>query len=915
MSGGKEASLEGVERVESGTVWCGGCGSWFTGNIVRVLDCDNDRASVAAFIDGGPEAINATQCGNCGWTYVADDWVAVVQASAKKVFLVIPENHRHRAQQIRQEFIGRAVAGSGAVVQSYFFEPVMLVGHAELAELLLRPSVMSGDAGPRETVQTSVPPTPVSPSEQNQVLIRRKAQSLDLLAELLSDEDEDGSSLSDVELSKSSGAWARPPSIEDDPVPTVIPEDFVTELAESLDDDEQMLEAGSLVGDESLDDATGEQNVVHSLDVQPRELATDVSDGKPGDGDGPDDHLDVNGNPAVADGRVDDAGAFEGDAASALMSDPATDQPVPPPVPVPDGSHEASSIDDAEPEEDKAPEAPVATEEHAGESEPVSAIQVEDGRVVVRVACTRAQRDALSALRTALYLQGHATDDGLAIVLTIRFAAREDGDAPPALVEGFDLTQPQHKAALDALGQSFEVVTILTCAGAEPSRRVFIIPLEENAKSLAERSAETTEAALARVQAADYSLFGSLAHNFGEYSFDKMTTAAEAHLARGIVEYWTQPEHEVLLLDLLAFPRHWWRGIQTRIVQACLTFGLALDGRLRTVMRAEAELKDEALVSQLLARFSEVSLNLRANELGPLEEWGNWDQLLAWAESLGVIVDEKIEEIAARALAAAERAVEGDGPEPELSMDAIEVSLADAIDIASIGAANLAEYLDASSADIPERIDPAAADLSIEELLAALDDTQRRAGACVQILSRAPSEHSAIIFDCVMKMNGAELAIVIPSILPAVSSYIPLFRNALFADHSAHRLSAAMLLSEVGDERSLNPILNMLLDPEEPQWKLLAQAAARLGPIVIQPALSRAAVDETGTERIMVLLGHVGALFPDSLEDVAQRYDDPAVGACIEQSQALAKELDRPETPPFAFRLTALLDAADGSTK
>ena len=80
-------------------------------------------------------------------------------------------------------------------------------------------------------------------------------------------------------------------------------------------------------------------------------------------------------------------------------------------------------------------------------------------------------------------------------------------------------------------------------------------------------------------------------------------------------------------------------------------------------------------------------------------------------------------------------------------------------------------------------------------------------------------------------------------------------------------------------------------------------------------ALSRAAVDESGTERITALLGYVEAINPDALSDVAERYDDPALGACISKAQELATDLNRPETPPFAYRLTALLDAAKSDSK
>ena len=88
--------------------------------------------------------------------------------------------------------------------------------------------------------------------------------------------------------------------------------------------------------------------------------------------------------------------------------------------------------------------------------------------------------------------------------------------------------------------------------------------------------------------------------------------------------------------------------------------------------------------------------------MDPLDEWSNWDQLLAWAEIHGVVIDEQVEEIAQRTLRAAERAVAaaGDDEDDASMFEAIEVSLADAIDIASIGAANLQDYEILSDEDI-----------------------------------------------------------------------------------------------------------------------------------------------------------------------------------------------------------------------
>ena len=118
-----------------------------------------------------------------------------------------------------------------------------------------------------------------------------------------------------------------------------------------------------------------------------------------------------------------------------------------------------------------------------------------------------------------------------------------------------------------------------------------------------------------------------------------------------------------------------------------------------------------------------------------------------------------------------------------------------------------------------------------------------------------------------------------------------------------------MLLAEVGDERALNSLLAMMLEADEEHWELLAASAARLGPTVIQPALSRAAVDEDGLSRISVLLGYVSAFNPGCLDAVRERHNDPVIAACLSQAQAVADALGPPETPPFAHRLATLFEA------
>ena len=199
--------------------------------------------------------------------------------------------------------------------------------------------------------------------------------------------------------------------------------------------------------------------------------------------------------------------------------------------------------------------------------------------------------------------------------------------------------------------------------------------------------------------------------------------------------------------------------------------------------------------------------------MDPLDLWRNWDQLLAWAGDVGFTVDPEVEEIAARVLEAAEAYSEEDRDATEDSYEAIEISLADAIDIRSLGAFNLRfdgmAAFDETAANV---IEPAMSELDDEELLEALTDHDRRAGACVQLIARGLSEHSAAIFDSILSMTPMELVVVVPSILPIADVFVPLFRGALFIDDVPQRMAAAMLLAEVGDERAFNPLLAMMLE-------------------------------------------------------------------------------------------------------
>ena len=88
-------TIHGVARTEMFTVWCGNCGSWFAGEATRILDGDSESEKLAQFCSSGFSALNTVSCGSCGWSYVIEEWLAISMPSTEKMFLVVPETHRH----------------------------------------------------------------------------------------------------------------------------------------------------------------------------------------------------------------------------------------------------------------------------------------------------------------------------------------------------------------------------------------------------------------------------------------------------------------------------------------------------------------------------------------------------------------------------------------------------------------------------------------------------------------------------------------------------------------------------------------------------------------------------------------------------------------------------------------------------
>ncbi len=1013
---------------DSTTVWCGGCGAWFRTSVYRMINGDVDFEIVDRFLEHGFAGINHSSCAACSWEYVAEERLGVHYPSRGVLLLVVPDGLRHRAQRLRANFIEDVTQAPGQMVAPYLLEPTLVGGKDELAKMLEvrgvvheegelssmdeslgsmnEPSIsLSGDDHP--------PPESTPPQEA----VRRRAKSLNLLAELLSDEEDtedsvapglhDGPPLaglstnSDKSLSgeRFTGDVTVDPFLDDEdgefsvPISSnvgnrlrvllddeIVAEEvdassagqFVDTSESSIGEDAMAhMSAGPLEtagppagGHESVDESQDSLDVsgssLDSVDQEPVSSVASVGQAESPSSEAPIEVVEsgrveaLEAEDAVREIHVDEGStASESDVESSaldadvepqsiedltVVSEPPTEaKPAAPSdsptEQAPQGFEDLAlgaglaDLTHSEPDEGDVGDSVEGASREPAESELEGLHEMDPDDLeqaalshglVLRDGLVYASSiqapEVLESARVgdlAIRFQHHRLDEGSALALSLVISGSNEFEVRH-VVWSLDPKDPKHAEILGRLAESFEVEVHLGADGDdEVLEWTLAHPLAPNVSEVLALDLDVFSSdAAEKVSEPGYPVLGEMHHNFTEDSFSQLLTAAEARLAVGIVSYWNSPSQRDYLIGVQSFPSEWWAQIVRRVLEAAYQFGLVVEGSLRGEMRRFARADDESdLLRVLIAHFAEVNLNLRPSELDPLDLWENWDQLLVWSNSVGLQVDAQVEELASRALADAERFASDDESQDE-SYAAIEVSLADAIDVASFGPAHLrAAGLPTADSGSTIVIEPAMAELSDGQLLEALSDSERRAGAAVHLVGRGLTEHAVRVFDAVKEMAAPELGVVVPSLLPVSEAFVSLFRSVLYTEDDALRLSAAMLLAEVGDERALSPVLAMMLEPEEERWEVLAESAARLGPMVVQPGLSRAAVDETSAYRIAVLLGYVASTNGGILDGLEEQQDDPAVVACIGRARSVAEALGRPETPPFAHRLTTVLES------
>ncbi len=280
---------------------------------------------------------------------------------------------------------------------------------------------------------------------------------------------------------------------------------------------------------------------------------------------------------------------------------------------------------------------------------------------------------------------------------------------------------------------------------------------------------------------------------------------------------------------------------------------------------------------------------------------------LARAEALELPLDPEVEELASQALDKGEIALDDEAGPMDDSIDAIEISLADALEVASIGGINIKDLVSFERPTL-SMVEPSSGQVADSELLDQLSDADERVGSILTLVSRDASAHAETIYSIVDTLSVEEIAQVLPSLVNSASEFQGHFRGGLFADEHQLRLAAALFLIESKDERVINPLLAMILDPEESEWEALALSAVVFGDAIAKPALSRVSIDAGSATRVAYLLTALEKEQAGLLSNLGALVDDASAAPCILAAQNQVEKFENLFTGlPFEERILLTL--------
>lgn len=405
------------------------------------------------------------------------------------------------------------------------------------------------------------------------------------------------------------------------------------------------------------------------------------------------------------------------------------------------------------------------------------------------------------------------------------------------LVFFFDVAEPDDRAVLDKLAREFLFrFELYDAEYLAVSQRTVTAELSENAGYLLATAEERLAAMSPRERSFDRAIIGYDAptyDRFGinhpehrEFRDDKLGTlggAAEVRRAVAIARRFSAPELETYLVCVRGYPLSRWRVRRREVLEHAIECGLWIGQTLSQVAMSEGLVRSrKELVTQLRANFAGTATEL-ARDVDEEAVADNWNALDAEAEKLGL------------------------GPRSAEAHNSADASMVSGT-IGGTGVEAAASVR--ASAPVAHR--------TVEQLIAQLEDPDRRLDAAVELARRGEERAIGPVFNSLRRMTRNEAVRVLGSAVGFGPRVAPHLIDGLRSRKSYLRQGCALALGSAPTEEAIEALCDQLVSEPTEIWREVARAVGQAGPAAVMSLVARlSGQDAEVRERVAWALANV----------------------------------------------------------
>jgi hypothetical protein len=380
-----------------------------------------------------------------------------------------------------------------------------------------------------------------------------------------------------------------------------------------------------------------------------------------------------------------------------------------------------------------------------------------------------------------------------------------------------DLSLESQRAVMTTLARKFEIHVDVVVRGRRIRRVVLTAPLAENAAYIVRASddhlrgvtssgAASFERGRELVLGAGYDLLGLEHPENGEFRDDKLAQLSSAQNLRralAMARRFARPAREDYLVCTRGFPLPRWRELRRHVLESAVAWGLWMGPELAQMAVSEGLARSRReLILRLDAGFEKLKANATAFDIDPEAADDNAKAIAEEARALGVELP-KLNGKANRAPAQA----------PVTSEEMPEVS-------GSIGGT--------PASGVPRQ-------KSTDELLAELDDRQKRVSAALELCERGDGRAAAAVVAAVTKMSRAEAVRVLGMSVKFGDAAAKPLMEGLNSSKGFLRHGCALALALLRTEEGIQAVIDLLHSEPTEIWREVARAIGQVGPQGLLP--------------------------------------------------------------------------------